>query len=66
MARIIIRCKYTGHYVFTPIDTEMSPTITDGFVSCPYCGTEHVWTVGEARIDDWQKKPPKLIVRQAS
>jgi hypothetical protein len=66
MARIIIRCKYTGHYVFTPIDTQRSPAIVGGCVSCPYCGTEHVWTIEDARIDDWQKTATKLIVRQAS
>jgi hypothetical protein len=43
MARIIVRCKYTGHYVFTAVDTDTSPAITGGWVSCPYCGTEHVW-----------------------
>lgn len=66
MARIIVRCNYTGHYIFTPIDTETSPTIAGGCVSCPYCGTEHVWTVEEARVDDLRMKATKLIVRQAS
>ena len=66
MARIIVRCKYTGHYVFTPIDTERSPAIVGGCVSCPYCGTEHVWTVEEAPIDDLKKRATKPIVRQAS
>lgn len=66
MARIIVRCKYTGHYVFTAIDTERCSAVVGGCVSCPYCGTEHVWTIEEARGDDSQKKPAKLIVRQAS
>jgi hypothetical protein len=66
MARIIVRCKYTGHYVFTAIDTERSPTIAGGCLSCPYCGTQHVWTAGEAHVDDLQETTTKLIVRQAS
>jgi predicted RNA-binding Zn-ribbon protein involved in translation (DUF1610 family) len=66
MARIIVRCKYTGHYVFTAIDTERSPVIAGGCVSCPYCGTEHIWTAQESRVDYSQKKATKLIVRQAS
>ena len=64
MARIIVRCIYTGHYVFTTIDTQTSPTIVAGCVSCPYCGTDHVWTVDQTHIDDLQKKA--MIVRQAS
>ena len=66
MARIVIKCKYTGHYVITPIDTDSSPTIVAGCVPCPYCRIEHVRTVENARINEWQKKAPKLIVRQAS
>ncbi len=66
MARIIVRCKYTGHYVFTAIDTESSPAIVGGCMACPYCGTDHVWTIAQARVDDAQRKPTKLIVRQAS
>jgi hypothetical protein len=66
MARIIVRCKYTGHYVFTAIDTETSPAIVGGCTACPYCGADHVWTVEEARLDDWHKKPARLLVRQAS
>ena len=30
MARIVIRCQYTGHYVFTGLDTQNSPTIGGG------------------------------------
>jgi hypothetical protein len=66
MARIIVRCKYTGHYVLTPMDTERSPAIVGGWVLCPYCRTEHVWAVEEVRIDDLKKKASRLIVRQAS
>jgi len=66
MARVIIRCKYTGHYVFTSINTDAAPAIAGGCVSCPYCGTDHVWTIERPQIDDPRKKEPKLIVRQAS
>jgi hypothetical protein len=67
MARIIVRCKYTGHYVFTAINTEEAPAIAGGCISCPYCGTKHVWTVDVARFgDSSHEKPAKLIVRQAS
>lgn len=66
MARIIIRCKYSGHYVLTSIDTQSSPAVVGGRVVCPYCGTEHVWTIEEARTDVLQRKAAKLIVRQAS
>jgi hypothetical protein len=66
MARVIIRCKYTGHYVFTAIDTETAPAVAGGCVACPYCGTEHVWTIEQPRADDARNKEPKLIVRQAS
>ena len=65
MARIVIRCQYTGHYVFTGIDTTTSPSITGGRTFCPYCVAEHEWSGGEARLDshDDHSKP---LVRQAS
>lgn len=67
MARIIIRCKYTGNYVFTAINTDKAPAVTGGCVSCPYCGTEHIWTCEQPRrVEDPRKTPPKAIVRQAS
>ena len=66
MARIVIKCKYSGHYVLTPIDTERWPAVAGGCMACPYCGTEHVWTAEDARTDDIRKKEAKLIVRQAS
>ena len=66
MARIIVKCKYTGHYVFTAVDTEDAPAIAGGCMVCPYCGTEHVWTIEPTRIDDSHRDAQKLIVRQAS
>ena len=66
MARIIIKCRYTGHYVFTGIDTEKAPLIRSGRVSCPYCVAEHVWTADDAHLDESKKNAMKPIVRQAS
>ena len=65
MARIVIRCQYTGHYVFTGIDTMTSPLIKGGRTFCPYCVADHVWSSTEAHIDspDDRSKP---LVRQAS
>jgi hypothetical protein len=67
MARIIVRCQYTGHYIFTGVDTERSPDIIGGSVMCPYCVAEHVWLAIETRRNDARKrKRPKPIVRHAS
>ena len=52
MARIVIRCQYTGHYVFTGFDTQASPAVTGGRIFCPYCVAEHVWRSTEARLDE--------------
>ncbi len=66
MARIVIRCQYTGHYVFTGVDTQFSPTITGGRIYCPYCAAEHVWYSSEARSDERGAERSKPVVRQAS
>jgi hypothetical protein len=67
MARIVIRCQYTGHYVFTGFDTRTSPSITSGRIFCPYCVAEHVWSSNEVHIDDRQhERRQKPLVRQAS
>jgi hypothetical protein len=63
MARIVIKCQYTGHYVFTGIETNRTPVV-GGRIFCPYCVTEHVWTSSEARVDETTR--PKPLVRQAS
>ena len=65
MARIVIRCQYTGHYVFTGIETRPDSVIAGGRIYCPYCAADHVWSCGEARHERPQpaKKP---LVRQAS
>ena len=44
MARIVIRCQYTGHYVFTGFDTQTAPAVAGGRIFCPYCVAEHVWS----------------------
>jgi hypothetical protein len=64
MARIVIRCQYTGHYVFTGIDTKRHPPVTGGRIFCPYCVADHVWTATEARHDEQPQNRP--LVRQAS
>jgi hypothetical protein len=66
MARIVIRCQYTGHYVFTGIDTSTLPTIRSGRTFCPYCVTEHVWTSADAQVDEHATNHSKPLVRQAS
>lgn len=67
MARIVIRCQYTGHYVFTGFDTRTSPAVAGGRIFCPYCVAEHVWSGNEARLDDRDReRRQKPLVRQAS
>lgn len=70
MARIVIRCQYTGHYVFTGFDTRISPAVAGGRIFCPYCVAEHVWSSNEARLDDRagndRERRQKPLVRQAS
>jgi hypothetical protein len=62
MAKIIIRCQYTGHYVFTGIDTKRTQPVSGGRIFCPYCAADHVWSCSDARAIDAAKKP---VVRQA-
>jgi hypothetical protein len=63
MARIVVRCQYTGHYIFTGIDTSQAPIVVGGRIYCPYCAADHVWTSFEARLDQPASGP---LVRQAS
>jgi hypothetical protein len=65
MARIVIRCQYTGHYVFTGFDTQTAPPVTGGRIFCPYCVAEHVWNATEVRLDEHDRRQ-KPLVRQAS
>ena len=64
MARIVVKCQYTGHYVFTGIETNQASAKSGGRIFCPYCVSEHVWTAEEARVDE--RRVPKTLVRQAS
>ena len=64
MARIVVRCQYTGHYVLTGIESRPDAPVAEGHVFCPYCTAEHVWTCNEARLA--QARPNKALVRQAS
>ena len=67
MARIVIRCQYTGHYVFTGFDTQTSQPMAGGRIFCPYCVAEHVWSSTEARLDERpSERRQKPLVRQAS
>jgi hypothetical protein len=66
MARIVIRCQYTGHYVFTGFDTRTWPSLTGGRVFCPYCVADHVWLSSEARLDEEHERRQRPLVRQAS
>lgn len=66
MARIVIRCRYTGHYVLTGIEMRPESVIVGGRIYCPYCGTDHVWTCSEARLEEAGDARNKPLVRQAS
>lgn len=65
MARIVVQCQYTGHYMLTGFDTNSSPVIGGGRIRCPYCEVEHVWSATEPRPAKGQQRP-KPMVRQAS
>jgi hypothetical protein len=62
MAKVVIRCQYTGHYVFTGIDAETPEAAAGGRIFCPYCAAEHSWGAAEVRLD---AKRPNPLVRQA-
>jgi len=62
MARIVIRCQYTGNYVVIGIDTKKTPHVAGGRIFCPYCLADHVWSCPDMRDEQPKKKP---LVRQA-
>ena len=64
MARIVVRCQYTGHYMFTGFDTKTSRLIAGGRIHCPYCDADHIWTSAEIQPDEGERSRP--LVRQAS
>jgi hypothetical protein len=63
MARIVVRCQYTGHYMLTGFDTRTSGPIAGGRIHCPYCDTDHVWSVAPSHRDDAEHD--RLWVQQA-
>lgn len=66
MARIVVRCRYSGHYIFTGIQTQQDSVVAGGRIFCPYCVAEHVWSCNEARFDQPSHSQRKPLVRQAS
>jgi hypothetical protein len=64
MAKIVVRCQYTGHYIVTGIETRPDAVIVGGRIYCPYCAADHAWTCNEARFDRLEARKP--LVRQAS
>jgi hypothetical protein len=71
MARIVIRCRYTGHFIISNPDAGASTDLFSGRIFCPYCTAEHVWSSTEASAgeSDAQRHPAarrRPLVRQAS
>ena len=71
MARIVIRCRYTGHYIISSHDAGAATDMFSGRIYCPYCTAEHVWSSTEASAgeSDAQRDAAarrKPVVRQAS
>jgi len=66
MARIVIRCQYTGHYLLTGFDSRTAPA-AGGRIYCPYCAADHVWNSNDPQADDHEReRKQKPLVRQAS
>ena len=65
MARTVIRCRYTGHYIISSHDASAAPGLPSGRIFCPYCVAEHVWSAAEVRLDERERRQ-KPLVRQAS
>jgi len=71
MARIAIRCRYTGHFIISNPDAGASTDMFSGRIFCPYCTAEHVWSSTESSASDssTQRHPAarrRPLVRQAS
>jgi hypothetical protein len=66
MARIVLKCRYSGNYVLTGLRTENTPLMVGGRVTCPYCSAEHVWIANETENGQENRKPTKPVVRLAS
>jgi hypothetical protein len=71
MARTVIRCRYTGHYIISSHDAGAATDMFSGRIFCPYCSAEHVWNSAETTNSgsDGDRHPAarrKTLVRQAS
>lgn len=70
MARTIIRCRYTGHYMISSHEAGASTEIFSGRIFCPYCNAEHVWSSAEETggndSEQHSAARRKTQVRQAS
>ena len=69
MARIVIRCEYSGNYVLSDFDTQTMHSALGRKIFCPYCVAEH--TLADqtfSAIEVRNEKPgrPKPLVRRAS
>jgi hypothetical protein len=67
MARIVVQCQYSRHFILTGVDSRAAPIIAGGRIRCPYCDTDHTWTC-DTRSDQHEsnRTPPRTMIRQAS
>jgi len=63
--RIVIRCRYSGHYVMTDIEAGSQEAARGGSIFCPYCEAEHVWICGEPAAGDSKQQRRNPHIRQA-
>ena len=71
MARTVIRCRYTGHYIISNHNAGATTDMFSGRIFCPYCIAEHVWSsAGTSNSGSGDEPHPsarrKAQVRQAS
>ena len=66
MASIVVKCRYSGNYILTGIQTDNASIPVGGRVTCPYCSVEHVWIAAETHNSPTAQNPSKPIVRLAS
>ena len=64
MAKIVVQCQYSGHYMFTGVDSNSASMVAGGHIRCPYCDADHVWTSSDTRPHERDRSKP--LVRQAS
>jgi hypothetical protein len=63
MARVVIRCRFTGHFLLTGIEAAVPGEVMGGRMFCPYCAAEHAWDCTDARLD--LPRPHQPVARQA-